>query len=64
VPPSEHLVDHLRRVLKIRVEHYRRVTDGVVEPCGQRGLMAETPSMSSGATGTALERVRHLVAAC
>ena len=40
-PALEHLRDHLRRVLQVAVEHHDHVAAGVLEPGGQRRLVAE-----------------------
>src|SRR3954451_20109409 len=40
-PAREHFRDHLGRVLEVAVEHHDHVTAGVLEPGGQRRLVAE-----------------------
>ena len=40
-PVIEHPRDQLRRILKVGIEHHDRLTLSMVEPGGERGLMAE-----------------------
>lgn len=40
-PEPDHVSDQLRRILEVCVEHGHRLAPGVLEPGGQRGLVAE-----------------------
>jgi hypothetical protein len=43
LPPGEHVIDDLRRVLQVGVHGDDAITSSMVEPGSQRGLMPEIP---------------------
>ena len=67
-PVIEHLRDQLGRVLQVGVEHHDGVAAGVVEPGGQRRLVAEVArqvdrrARAGRASASSVERSRRAVA--